>query len=495
MNKILKDQRKRASGFSLNDILRLPPWLLIVALLFLGASCNNAADEQATAERLTVVDPGQISTATRQAEMESATGEAIEAVMSTADAATAGAEEEMAAQAMAEKEATEEAALIATAAAESLATAEAQAAIEAQATTNAQATAEIEATAEAAAQATAQFEATRVAFEAEKLRLVEDAQDQTPVVYLEEGSLVHDEGDEPEAKKSAVNLRNFVVQTQFAFEPGGTALDNGDFGLEFRATAEIFTRLLINQDGSWQLVNEEPGNPWIIQEGETAGLNDGWNEIALYVDEQQGFFLLNSEFVEELDLEQSAEKGDIVLVTGLRTGAEIPGASTDFKDFNIWSLDPIPPTPTPAPTSSDPQPAPVSGHTFPETPIKPFNRDEFVGYLGQIRDSLRSFTSEMNLMSQTGKYGDCGTFNGWVGLWILQAPGYTAVPANFASFYGEYRSLLRQVVNTTQEIRVVCNQGGGEVSDETINEINEFLLWAYPQSEQLVSEASILPGP
>jgi hypothetical protein len=232
-------------------------------------------------------------------------------------------------------------------------------------------------------------------------------------------------------------------------------LDNGDFGLEFRSTADIFTCLLINQDGSWQLINEEPDNPRIIQEGEATGLNDGWNEIALYVDEQEGFFLLNGEFVEELDLEQSAEKGDIALVTGLRTEAEVPGASTDFKEFNIWSLDPIPPTPTPAPTSSSPQPAPVSGHTFPETPIKPFNRDEFVGYLGQIRDSFRSYVSEMGMMTQTGKPGDCGTFNGWVGLWILQAPGYTGVPANFASIYGQYRSILRQEVNLSQEIRDV----------------------------------------
>jgi len=98
-------------------------------------------------------------------------------------------------------------------------------------------------------------------------------------------------------------------------------------------------------------------------------------------------------------------------------------------------------------------------------------------------------------MSQTGKSGDCGTFNGWLGLWIRQVPGYTGVPANFASLYGQYRSLLRQVASLSAEIRDVCNQGGGLVTDETIDAENEFLRWAYPKSEQLVSEASVLPGP
>ena len=98
-------------------------------------------------------------------------------------------------------------------------------------------------------------------------------------------------------------------------------------------------------------------------------------------------------------------------------------------------------------------------------------------------------------MMQSGKYGDCGTFNGWVAFWIVQSPGYTNVPANFASLYNEYRSMLRQVVNITQEIRGLCAGEGGDVTAETIIAILDFLSWAYPRSEQMVSEASVLPGP
>ena len=98
-------------------------------------------------------------------------------------------------------------------------------------------------------------------------------------------------------------------------------------------------------------------------------------------------------------------------------------------------------------------------------------------------------------MKTTHKPGDCGTFYGWMDLWISRSPGYTDAPSSFASLYREYRSLLAQVVNLSQEIRTVCDFGGGFVSDETIDALNEFLSWAYPRSEQMVSEASVLPAP
>jgi hypothetical protein len=100
----------------------------------------------------------------------------------------------------------------------------------------------------------------------------------------------------------------------------------------------------------------------------------------------------------------------------------------------------------------------------------------------------------MDLMATTNKPGDCGTFNGWIALWIVESPGYTDVPMAFASLYRDYRSMLSQVVTLSQEIREVCNAGGGLVSDETIDAIVGFLVWAYPRSEEMVSEASVLPG-
>lgn len=146
-------------------------------------------------------------------------------------------------------------------------------------------------------------------------------------------------------------------------------------------------------------------------------------------------------------------------------------------------------TNTPRPTSPPPTPTlPPTAHTFPETPIKAWNAEEFRSYLGQFRDSLRSFNSEMSIFQQTGKPGDCGTFLGWTRLWIVQSPGYTNVPSQWWALYYEWRSLLKQVADLTVEVRLICG-GSGDGSVEA-QPLIDFLTWAYPRTEQMVTEAA-----
>jgi len=154
----------------------------------------------------------------------------------------------------------------------------------------------------------------------------------------------------------------------------------------------------------------------------------------------------------------------------------------------------VPPTAVP-PTTVPPTAAPVAAPTFPETPIQLFDADTFSRYLGLVRDSYRSFNSEMSLFAETGKPGDCGTFNGWTRLWIIEAPGFTDVPAAWQPLYAEYRSMLSQIVSITAEIRPLCGGEGGQVSAETTQAIVNFLAWAYPRSEEMVAEAATLPRP
>ncbi len=154
----------------------------------------------------------------------------------------------------------------------------------------------------------------------------------------------------------------------------------------------------------------------------------------------------------------------------------------------------VPPTAVP-PTAVPPTAAPIAAPTFPETQIQPFDVDTFTRYLGLVRDSYRSFNSEMSLFAETGKPGDCGTFNGWTQLWIIEAPGFTDVPADWQPLYAEYRSMLSQIVSITAEIRPLCGGEGGQVSAETTQAIVTFLGWAYPRSEAMVAEAATLPRP
>ena len=139
-----------------------------------------------------------------------------------------------------------------------------------------------------------------------------------------------------------------------------------------------------------------------------------------------------------------------------------------------------------------PTPVPVTAHTFPETPIRPFDANDFADYLGRVRDSFRSYHNEMGQMVQTGKPGDCGTFIGWVGLWVLQAPGYTDVPPQWNALYVEYRAMLRDVVTVSNDVRTLCAGEGGTISQETLDGIVNFLGRAYPRIEQMVVEAAQL---
>lgn len=154
----------------------------------------------------------------------------------------------------------------------------------------------------------------------------------------------------------------------------------------------------------------------------------------------------------------------------------------------------VPPTAIPA-TAVPPTAAPIAAPVFPETQIQSFDVDTFTRYLGLVRDSYRSFNSEMSLFAETNKPGDCGTFNGWTRLWIIEAPGFTNVPAAWQPLYAEYRSMLSQIANITAEIRPLCGGTGGQVSAETTQAIVTFLGWAYPRSEAMVVEAASLPRP
>lgn len=155
----------------------------------------------------------------------------------------------------------------------------------------------------------------------------------------------------------------------------------------------------------------------------------------------------------------------------------------------------VPPTAAPATQPPPPPPPASNAHTFPETTIRPFDVDDFQRSLGLVRDSFRSFDSEIRIWLETDKAFDCGTFNGWSRLWIIDAAGYTDVPAAWQPIYTEYRSMLRDIGNTTAEVRGLCQGEGGMLSEDTTISILAFISWAYPRSEQMVGEAAQLPRP
>jgi len=138
------------------------------------------------------------------------------------------------------------------------------------------------------------------------------------------------------------------------------------------------------------------------------------------------------------------------------------------------------------PTATPPPPA-----LFSETPIQTFDRDVFIQYLGLVRDSFRSaYRSYANLDPP----GGCSTFNGWLLLWLAQAPGFTQVPPAWEALYWEYRSWLQQAVSTTWKHHLLCiDPNSGTLSAAEISAFADFFNQAYARLEVMVASAQQLP--
>lgn len=145
---------------------------------------------------------------------------------------------------------------------------------------------------------------------------------------------------------------------------------------------------------------------------------------------------------------------------------------------------------TPPPPADDPPPPPAEAPSFPESPVRPFDADEFRMFLGLFRDSLRSFQDDL----VNGNTIPCSSYIGWLTLWVIDSPAYTDVPDHWYPLYFEWRVMLDEIVSLTGEIRAFCS---GTIPGETEIDVTEVFIWlliAYPRSEEMVVEANATPN-
>lgn len=79
----------------------------------------------------------------------------------------------------------------------------------------------------------------------------------------------------------------------------------------------------------------------VIREGSLKNLNlnsDGANTVLLYCQGSVGMLYVNEEFVTNLDLSGNINAGSVSIGTGFYFGDEITGYSTDYKEFNVWTI-------------------------------------------------------------------------------------------------------------------------------------------------------------
>lgn len=139
-----------------------------------------------------------------------------------------------------------------------------------------------------------------------------------------------------------VDVADFVAKAEVT-NPFGANEGNWDLGFLFRE--EGFNkqyRLSILSNRSWELTNhtgESAGT--VITSGTANSLRVNANEsntIMLVAYQDQGWFFLNDGLVAAFPLTDRLTGGNIELATGLFKDNEQAGATTAFKNFEVWEL-------------------------------------------------------------------------------------------------------------------------------------------------------------
>ena len=165
----------------------------------------------------------------------------------------------------------------------------------------------------------------------------------TQVFGPTDGSLPHNADNNTIADyNTGVDLRDFALEATF-INPYSASVGSWDYGFIFRheGTNKQF-RLAIRSNKQWVLLNNTgTPNGTVINEGTVSGLSTGaggTNTVRLICFGVQGYLYINDTFISELDLSSRLNSGDITIATGIYSGDEINGYSTDYADFTIWSL-------------------------------------------------------------------------------------------------------------------------------------------------------------
>lgn len=165
----------------------------------------------------------------------------------------------------------------------------------------------------------------------------------TPVFGPDSGELVHALDDVIKLHESGVNARNFVASATF-LNPFASAVNDWDIGFSFRDDDDGTKYWLVAaSEGEWELVVRygDADSDTTRQNGDLDNLNTAAgesNKIVIVVWGESGFFFLNGELVEQLDLFDISDSGDVEILTAFYFDHEVEGDATGYEAFTIWPL-------------------------------------------------------------------------------------------------------------------------------------------------------------
>ncbi len=423
---------------------------LVLLLAMLSGGCTVGGSEGATANSDATASAEAATAVALTAEEETRAAQAAQEQLETAVALTVSAQSEATAAAVATQ--TSAAATAAGATAEA-ATAEAEAAEAATATHIAQATATavalITARAEMAAEAT-------VAFVAQQEDSIQEAQSGPPIYGPINADLPHVEDEFMEVHFADVNVRNFVAEATFILDPSAGQIGNRDFGFLFRNQDEEAWCLTVKRSGEWELIRYGADSADTEESGRMAtGIAGASNTLTLYVNESEGAFFVNGEFISVLPLANGPDMGEIAAVIGAFNNSERDGEITLVEDFTVWLVGEMPPTPTPAPvtTAAPRATAPPPG----------FDATALMNSLNTMRLTIEHMGGLLDRLYH-GEAQSCGEFLGYYQA-LQQRTTHSNLPTAWQGIYSEYNFAAENILNTNTSIKTLCEGGGGYISD------------------------------
>lgn len=159
----------------------------------------------------------------------------------------------------------------------------------------------------------------------------------------EDGELEHELDDLIKLDESGVELGNLLTTATFE-NPFAAAENDFDFGFAFRDDNDGTKYwLVLASEGEWELVGRygDADSDVTLQSGDLRNLNlgeDESNDLALIVWGDTGYFFVNGEFIEQLDLFDITAAGDVEILTAFYFDHEIEDESTDYEAFTVWPL-------------------------------------------------------------------------------------------------------------------------------------------------------------
>ncbi|MEZ4641319.1 MAG: serine/threonine-protein kinase [Chloroflexota bacterium] len=162
-----------------------------------------------------------------------------------------------------------------------------------------------------------------------------------PVAGPLSGELTHIDDGLVKAISSDVDQQNFIATVTFQ-NPYALTTGSWDYGFTFRRM-DVGEQmwLIVSSSAAWNLVDRRAGEDIFLSDGTLSDLDtdaQGTNQIILIALDEQGYLLVNGQFVSALNLSSRMASGNISAVTAFFTGNEIEGNATGYSDFTVWAL-------------------------------------------------------------------------------------------------------------------------------------------------------------